>query len=205
MDVAQGHLTLTGLPCFQLQSNCNNGNFANVGLPSISAIYGGTITGVSACSNFYGLLWWSVWLEFTCIVLSSLLIWRFIWSKVEAVENLTVYFFVISSILLFLIANTYTVSVYVSTQKNKGTYSMTSGTSLVAAGSIGVSDLGSYPLNLRLPQTSHSLTISFQNLILNFVYIIWSSWVHVPTPPGWAPQGVPADVKSFPIDEDLVD
>jgi hypothetical protein len=120
-------------------SKCNNYAFNSIGFGPIDDIYPTPFGGVADCSNYYGLLWWAVWLEFICIALSTLLALRFIWPKVDAAFTLTVYFFMMSSILLFSVAYAYTTSVYVSASKNSGSFSFTSGTSLVCAGSIGVS------------------------------------------------------------------
>jgi hypothetical protein len=122
-------------------SKCNNYAFNDISFGPIVDVYPTPFGGVADCSNYYGLLWWAVWLEFICIALSTLLALRFIWPKVDAAFTLTVYFFMMSSILLFSVAYSYTTSVYVSSSKNNGSFSFTSGTSLVCAGSIGVSPL----------------------------------------------------------------
>ena len=124
-------------------ANCNNGNFSNIGFGPITSTWG-TISGVADCSHYYGLLWWSVWLQFFCVALQFLLVWQCIWPGVTAVQTLTLYFFIMSSVLMFGIADAYNNAVYLSSKKDQGSFSYTNGASLICAGSIGVS-VSCYP------------------------------------------------------------
>ena len=125
--------------CLQLMANCNNGNFSTIGMPSITTIYGANFGGVADCANYYGLLWWSVWLQFFAVVLQIVLVWQCIWPRITEVQTLTLYFFIMSSVLMFGIADQYNRQVYISSKKDGGSYSYTNGASLICAGSIGVS------------------------------------------------------------------
>ncbi|GAX85655.1 hypothetical protein CEUSTIGMA_g13070.t1 [Chlamydomonas eustigma] len=128
------------------------------------------------CVQYFALFWWSVWLQFIVVVAWTLL---YFFECLKGFSTTTMYMFLISSVLLFFMAQSSVSTAWYQTQnltvpyagiytsgsygpyynQNSGitgygyvSWSWTYGSELLAAGSIG-------------------------SLIVNFIYIIWYSYV----------------------------
>ena len=56
------------------------------------------------CAHYFGLTWWSVWLQFTTLVAATALLY---WHPSKAYTVSTMYFFIMSSVLMFFMADKY--------------------------------------------------------------------------------------------------
>jgi hypothetical protein len=154
------------------QNTCNAGSPLGNPWPDFPAVQN-----PANCVQYFALFWWSVWLQFIVVIAWTLL---YFFDCLKGFSTTTMYMFLMSSVLLFFMAQSSVSTVWYQLQNltvpyagifTSGSYgpytnlnnnnvdgygyvswSWTYGSELLAAGSIG-------------------------SLIVNFIYIIWYSYV----------------------------
>jgi hypothetical protein len=122
------------------------------------------------CSQYYSELWWSVFLQFICVVGSTIL-WIAMFWDVTSFAKTIMYFHLMSSVLMFNIAFIFTSAVYVIYKNYPYVY----------MGPSGMFQSGSYSTDYK--NACYLICAgSIGNLICNFTYIIWLSWEPNPNP-----------------------
>jgi hypothetical protein len=104
------------------------------------------------CVYYYALTWWGVWLQFIAILAASLLL---VWHPSKVYTTTVMYFFIMSAVLMFGLANQYNLFLYYmkyKLQQPAASSNYINGASVILAGIVG-------------------------SLIINFCYIIWNSMI----------------------------
>eukprot|EP00955_Chlamydomonas_euryale_P091721 364641-Chlamydomonas_euryale.AAC.9 len=176
LNIAAWVLMLAGIA--QCQNECNSGTtplpfpdffntLANTGQNTFTA---------SDCVKYFGLTWWSVWLQFITVVIATAFTVQFFarYKELKSIFTTTMYFFIMSTVLLFFIAEKFSNATYITVNKPGYASGWESGTTLLTVGTI-------------------------VSATLNFIWIIWNSYADVPSFPG---QAAPPVMDTTGIDGD---
>eukprot|EP00955_Chlamydomonas_euryale_P000288 3374-Chlamydomonas_euryale.AAC.4 len=163
LNIAAWILFLSGVA--QCQHECNSGTtplpfpdffntLANTGQTTFTA---------ADCVKYFGLTWWSVWLQFITVVIATAFTVQFFarYRALKSIFTTTMYFFIMSTVLLFFIAEKFSNATYITVNKGGYATDWENGTTLVTVGTI-------------------------MSATLNFIWICWNSYADVPTFPGTA-------------------
>lgn len=162
VNIAAWVLLLAGVAESQRECNANS---LPTPFPNLQFIVGQTPGGDISntdCIKFFGLTWWAVWLQFLTVVIATISNLQFFsgYKQLKALFTTTMYFFLMSTVLLFFIADMYSNATYLIVHKDLGVSSgWEAGTTLLTVGAI-------------------------ISLVFNFIWIIWNSYADVPTFPG---------------------
>lgn len=132
------------------------------------------------CVTIYGLLWWSVWLQFISVVTATVTSFAMFSHKswVRAVFTPTMYFFIMSSVLLFFTADSSNQQTWILNKR-------------------GNDNLNAH--NQWLSATTLTLVGAVASLICNFLWIVWNSFGDIPDA---AKAPVPAAAPAPHVDGD---
>lgn len=163
LNIAAWVLLLAGVA--YCQDECNSNTWPTP-FPGFAAVVGNDLGLKSAsntdCVKFFGLTWWAVWLQFITVVVATAFTFQYFSqsTQLKAIFTTTMYFFIMSTVLLFFIAEMFSNATYLVVEKDLAVSSAwEAGTTLVTVGSI-------------------------MSLVFNFMWIIWNSYADVPSFPG---------------------